>query len=52
MSWRLEINNEVAASNVRGLNENYKLGDIFAMGVTTLAFRRSPVANKHSTDVF
>ena len=50
MRRRLETNNEVVASTVRGLAENYALGDIFTMDVTTLPYRRSPVANEDSTE--
>ena len=43
-----EINNEVVASALRGFVENYAS---FLMDVTILAFRRSPVANKNSTEL-
>ena len=34
------------------LIENFSLTDIFTMDVTSLAFRRSPVANANSTEDF
>ena len=40
---RIEINNEMVASTLGELVENYALQDIL-MDVTNLAFRRSPVA--------
>ena len=52
MRRRLETNNGVVVSTLRGLAGNYALGDIFTMDVTTLAYRRSPVANKDSTEGF
>ena len=41
-----------AENTLRGLVEYHSLQDIFMMGVTNLAFRRSPVTNEHSTDIY
>ena len=48
----LDVNEEMVASIMPRLVEKYALNDIFTMDVTSLAFRRSPVANEHSTDEF
>ena len=52
MESRLEMNNEDVASILPRLIENFSLTDIFTMDVTSLAFRRSPVANENSTEEF
>ena len=43
---RLDVNEEMVASIMPRLVEKYALNDIFTMDVTSLAFRRSPVATK------